>query len=877
MRIVGLSSLLLFLAACPDSSNSNKETGGINSGDDACDISPAACDEDGDGFKPSEGDCDDADSSVNPGEVETCNGRDDNCDGTIDEGVGSTWYKDYDEDGFGDIGSSTTACEPPAGYVNNGDDCDDEQPRSFPGNPEVCDTIDNDCDGVVDNGVTTTYYADSDNDGYGDAGGPTDACEAPSGYVLDNTDCDDSTNKSYPGNLEVCDSADNDCDGLVDEGVTTTYYADVDSDGYGDVLAPDDACALPTGYSRNSDDCDDGDAAVNPAAIELCNGIDDDCDGGVDESDASDSLVWYEDTDADSYGNAAVSMPACYQPAGYVLDNTDCDDGRYETNPGATEYCNGYDDNCDGVIDEDTAADASAWYADSDSDAYGDAGVSDVECYQPTGYVADSTDCDDADATSFPGGIEVCDGADNDCNGLVDDAPTDGTTYYADDDADGFGDPADTVSECALPAGYAENNYDCNDTAPTEPMVADVYSGSASGSGSLTSPFDSIQDAIDAATECVVAYPGTYAESIDLSGKSLDVWGVEGSETTIINPSLSTCDYSNPTDCAAAVEIDSNGGATPNLHGFTISGGTGSVSATTTSETCADSSASHAGSDTCTVTTYSYCGGGVHVEGDDPTLSDLIVYDNQLPDIDQVATGDYTQTWLYSYGGGLCVVDGNVTADDVWVINNQADVGGGIYAAEAALVSLEHSLIGENDASDGGGVMVSDATLTTNNSIFACNTATTDGGGFFGEGASSFAGENLAFYGNESSTSGSARGADIWAPSTSTVNVINTIVENDIATALVYGDGSAILQYNNVYNDNAAGSTYGGSWSAGAGSISTGGNFIDARCDGNAYNDDWTLDATSTAIDAGSPAAVYDDVDGTNNDMGAYGGPGGSW
>ena len=876
MRSFGLIGAVLLLAACDGAGKSNDTSSGLDAGA-ACDISPAACDEDGDGYKPSEDDCDDSDSSVNPGEVETCNGRDDNCDGAVDEGVGSAWSQDFDEDGYGNTAAAQIACEQPDGYVAIDGDCDDAQPRSFPGNVEVCDDIDNNCDGAVDEGVTTNFYADSDADNYGDATSLVQVCEAPVGYVTDNTDCDDSTSRAYPGNAEVCDTIDNDCDGRVDEGVTTLYYADVDGDGYGDILVPDDACSLPTGYSENALDCDDLAAAVNPAATELCNAIDDNCDGVIDEASAADALTWYVDADADTYGSVSASVVQCYQPAGYVLDATDCDDGRFETNPGATEFCNGFDDNCDTRTDEDSAADALSWYADTDADAFGDVGALDVECYQPAGYVADSTDCDDRDATSFPGGIEVCDGADNDCNGLVDDAPTDGTTFYADDDTDGFGDPLDWVSECALPSGYVDNDYDCNDTNGSEPVVADAIYGSSAGTGTLAAPYSSLQDAIDDASECVVALEGTYSESIDLSGKSIDVWGVMGAEYTAIDPSLSVCSTSNPTACAAAVEISSGSGAAPTLHGFTIEGGTGSATSAVTTETCADSSSSHGGSNSCSVTTYTYCGGGIAISGDDPILEDVIVYNNELPLADQASTGDYTQVWLSSYGGGICVVDGNVSLDNVWVINNYADAGGGIFVSGSAILSVAHTQISENDASDGGGLFVSEAAINLTNSVLACNSATTDGGGIFTESSANIDGENIVVYGNESAITGTARGADLWLASATGFQWINSIVENDIATSMVYGTGSATLQYNNVYNDNYSGSTYGGALAAGSGSISMGGNFVRSACDGNARNDDWTLDATSGALDAGNPAAAYSDVDGTDNDMGAYGGPGGSW
>ncbi len=527
------------------------------------------------------------------------------------------------------------------------------------------------------------------------------------------------------------------------------------------------------------------------------------------------------------------------------------------------------------TTDEDSAVDALTWYLDADADGYGNNTVTSLACSQPSGYVGNDDDCDDGDRSSYPGGTEVCDGADNDCDGTVDDNPVDGTTYYADDDGDTFGDPADTVSECSVPSAYVENGYDCDDGDAGEPVVADAYGGSSAGNGSASNPYSSLQDAIDDAWQCVLAYSGTYTEAIDLDGKSLDLWGVEGSELTTIDAALTPCDYSNPYDCQSALTIASGTGASPTIRGFTISGGTGGVSVSTSTDTCADSTASHNGTDTCTVYTFTYCGGGVYVAGDDPVLSDVILYNNSLPDFDQVVVGSYEQWWLYSYGGGLCVSDGNATLEGVWMVNNDADAGGGLYVGSTGNVEYSYGIIGENDATDGGGVAVAGGTFSATNAVVACNEATTDGGGFFAEDSAAMFFENVSVYGNESSTSGSARGADAWIPSTATFWMINSVVENDVDVALLYGDGSATLQYNNVYNDSAVGSNYGGSWSAGVGSISAGGNFARARCDGNPYNDTWTLDSYSSAVDAGDSDAAYNDPDGSRNDMGAYGGPGG--
>ena len=141
------------------------------------------------------------------------------------------------------------------------------------------------CDGEVDEGVETTFYTDTDGDGYGDSNSAVtvDACDAPSGYVTDNTDCDDTNAAVNPAASEVCNDIDDNCDGQVDEGVQTTFYADNDEDGYGNSSDAIDACDTPSGYVTDNTDCDDTDAGVNPGASEVCNGIDDNCDGQVNE------------------------------------------------------------------------------------------------------------------------------------------------------------------------------------------------------------------------------------------------------------------------------------------------------------------------------------------------------------------------------------------------------------------------------------------------------------------------------------------------------------------------------------------------------------------------------------------------------------------
>lgn len=180
----------------------------------------ALADADGDGYT-ADVDCNDEDIAVNPGATEVCDGIDNNCDGNIDEAGGSTWYADADADTYGDAAMTTVACDMPMGYVADNTDCNDGDASINPGAIEVCDGIDNNCDGNTDEGLTfMTYYADGDGDSYGDAASTTSTCDgAPAGYVSDNTDCNDADGAINPGAVEVCDGIDNNCDGNIDEGI----------------------------------------------------------------------------------------------------------------------------------------------------------------------------------------------------------------------------------------------------------------------------------------------------------------------------------------------------------------------------------------------------------------------------------------------------------------------------------------------------------------------------------------------------------------------------------------------------------------------------------------------------------------------------------
>jgi hypothetical protein len=434
------------------------------------------------GYVANSDDCDDSNASVNPGATEVCNEVDDNCDGNIDEGLTSTFYADEDGDGYGDALKTVEACAVPDGYVTDATDCDDADPRVFPGNQEVCDGLDNDCNGAADDNAADafTWYFDGDGDGYGVETVAVSACAIPSGYAEFYGDCDDTDFAVNPAATEVCDSVDNDCDSATDEDDAAdalTWYADTDADGYGNATVSHVLCYQPAGFVADSTDCDDSNMNVNPGATEVCNGLDDDCNGSVDGSDAIDVNTWYADTDDDGYGDSAYSFVSCEAPVGYVSDATDCDDSEAGTYPGATEYCDSVDNDCDGAIDEDEAADVSTWYADTDDDGYGDSAYSFVSCEAPVGYVSDATDCDDSDSSVYPGATEYCNGLDDDCDGVVDDGVS-STTWYLDADGDGYGDSSTALTTCGALSGYVVTDGDCDDAnAAINPAATEVCDG----------------------------------------------------------------------------------------------------------------------------------------------------------------------------------------------------------------------------------------------------------------------------------------------------------------------------------------------------------------------------------------------------------------
>jgi hypothetical protein len=317
-------------------------------------------DNDNDGYLSYQ-DCDDNNASLNPGMAEVCDGIDNNCDGLIDNGITiNTYYVDLDGDGFGNAAFTKDTCliTSPVGFADNALDCDDNNANLNPNAAEICDGIDNNCDNLIDNGITfNTYYADLDGDGFGNAASTAISCltTSPTGFVANALDCDDNNANLNPNIAEICDGIDNNCDGLIDNGITiNTYYADLDGDGFGNAAASKDTCltTLPVGFVANALDCDDNNANLNPNAVEVCDGIDNNCDNLIDNG--LPVNTYYSDNDGDGYGSIQIILSSCAAnaPTGYSAVSGDCDDNNALVAPMAPEILDSLDNDCNGLIDD---------------------------------------------------------------------------------------------------------------------------------------------------------------------------------------------------------------------------------------------------------------------------------------------------------------------------------------------------------------------------------------------------------------------------------------------------------------------------------------------------------------------------------------------
>ncbi|MFM6945554.1 MAG: MopE-related protein [Flavobacteriales bacterium] len=442
------------------------------------------------------------------------------CDSTLTLNlnlVGSiTYYQDLDNDGYGNAAVTQVGCNPIAGYVTNSTDCNDNNNQIHPGAVDIAGNgIDEDCNGFdaplqlgIYQFAATVDCATQDvaatnapaNVSFSNFEAQGTACAAGGGVFnrsgwnttavldlnqynqftvsginctnlnlgklalnhrtsstggtptifvrssLDNYATDiDTIASSWNGNVALADTvllpaAFSNVSNVtfrfyvINQATSTStlrmdnvsvwgnqititpqlYYADQDGDGFGNASLDTLVCNPPAGYVANNTDCNDADALVNP------------------------NTVWYQDLDNDQIGNAAVSQTACLQPVGYVLTSGDCNDN-----------------------DANITA-PSMYYVDFDQDGYGDEATGTLFCQAPVNLIPVGGDCDDNNNAINPGATEVCDGVDNNCNGQEDEGLT-FLNYYFDGDSDGYGIGNPTVS-CTPIAGYATQTGDCDDS-----------------------------------------------------------------------------------------------------------------------------------------------------------------------------------------------------------------------------------------------------------------------------------------------------------------------------------------------------------------------------------------------------------------------------
>lgn len=742
----------------------------------------------------------------------------------------------------GDTGGLSNEVDADGDGVPASSDCDDEDASVFPGAPESCDGVDNDCDGMVDPDTSsdaTLWYADVDADGYGDVSTAAPSCTAPAGRVADSSDCDDNDASIHPDAPEVCDNRDNDCDLLVDDDDPSidpssqfTFFADTDGDGFGDADAALLSCAAPSGFVDVPGDCADADAAIHPDAQEVCDDFDNDCDGQIDAADdsldASTFRDFYLDADADGHGAGAVATSACSTPAGLSAIADDCNDADATVHPEAQEVCDAadIDEDCDGLTDDaDASVDVStqtAWTIDQDGDGYGDVSAAALSaCDNPsTGsdvYVQDATDCDDSLASVNPGATEVCDEADidEDCDGLSDDADgsVDTDTFLAwapDQDGDGYGDATATlVRQCADPSTvatpYVADATDCDDNEVTVHPGAQEVCDDADVDEDCDGLSDDLDPSVDASGGTLwfadadrdgygdSADPGKLLCDVPLSGYTSTADDCDDTDaavhpgaTEVCSAADDDCDPST-SDAGLARFVDTSGVETD--LSADLSSGTAGSPATWTSSADGDMYV-------CEGTWYvalEIDGHSVSIQG--PHGSALTVLDGA--DADSVlfvaANSDVTLQGLTlthgfaDNGGAIWMDSAGLTADDVVLQDNIANNRGGALYALDSNVSFTNSLWSGNVANDGAAAYIDGQRFPAGHSLHTCtfdaNETDNNGGALYVTGDASVDATDSSFQNNISGSNGGAAYV-----SSGSLDLLTCTVDGNLAD----GDGGGV-------------------------------------------------------------------------------------